>query len=74
MKEGLFLDWIALDAAHIAPRDIEGSALVVADLANSGLLVRDLATMPTGKTPNPLAVELLVELTLANVFVNDLAP
>jgi hypothetical protein len=71
MEEGFFLDWIALDAADIAPRDIESSALVVANLADSELLVRDLATMPAGKTAHPVAVELFVQIALANVCVND---
>src|SRR5215470_6999985 len=62
MKEGFFLDWIALDAADIAPRDIESSVSIEANLANSELLVGDLATMPARKTPHPLAVELFVQL------------
>ena len=60
-----------MDAADIAPWHIESSTPVVANLTNAGLPVWDLATMPTSKTPHPVAVELFVELTLANVFMKD---
>src|SRR5712692_9249503 len=73
MEEGFFLYRLALDAADIAPWHIESSTPVVANLANAGLAVRDLATVSSGKTPHPVAVELFVELTLANVFMNDFA-
>jgi hypothetical protein len=71
MKERFFLDGIALDAADIAPGHKQGSTPAVANLANARLAVRDLATMPTSKTPHPVAVELFVEFALANVFIND---
>ncbi len=73
MEEGFFLYRVALDAADIAPRHTEGSAPVVANLANPGLAVWDLATVPAGKTPHPVAVELFVQFALANVFMNDFA-
>src|SRR5260370_31511204 len=73
MEEGFFLDGVALDAADIAPGHKEGSAPVVANLANAGLPVRDLATVPAGKTPHPVAVELFVQFAPANVFMNDFA-
>jgi hypothetical protein len=62
-----------LYAAHIAPGYIQDSAPVVANFADAGLAVWDLATMPAGKTSHPIAVELFVELALANVFINDFA-
>jgi hypothetical protein len=71
MEEGFFLDRVALDAADIAPGHKQGSAPVVANLANARLAVRDLATVPTSKTPHPVAVELFVQFALANVFIND---
>src|SRR5258708_24542163 len=73
MEEGFFLDGVALDAADIAPGHIEGSAPVVANLTNAGLPVWDLATVPAGKTPHPVAVELFVQFALANVFIDDFA-
>ena len=71
MEERFFLYRVALDAADIAPGHIQGSAPVVANLANAGLPVWDLATVPTSKAPHPAAVELFVEFALANVFIND---
>jgi hypothetical protein len=73
MEEGFFLDRVALDATDIAPGHKQGSALVVANLANPGLAIWDLATVSAGKTPHPVAVELFVEFALANVFMNDFA-
>src|SRR5712692_9802094 len=69
MEEGFFLDGVALDAADIAPGHKQGSVPVVANLTNAGLPVWDLATVPTSKTLHPVAVELFVEFTLANVFI-----
>src|SRR6202158_2713963 len=71
MEEGLFLDRVALDAANIAPGDKQRSAAVVANLANPGLAFWDLATVPAGKTPHPVTVELFEQFALANVFMND---
>jgi hypothetical protein len=71
MEEGFFLNRVALDAADIAPGHIQGAAPVAANLADPRLAVRDLATVPAGKTPHPVAVELFVQFALANVFMND---
>ncbi len=71
MEEGFFLYRVALDAADIAPGHIQGSTPVVANLANPRLAVWDLAAVPTGKTPHPVAVALFVQFALANVFMND---
>src|SRR5712671_6253454 len=73
MEEGFFLYRVALDTANIAPGHKQRSAAVVANLANPGLAFWDLATVPAGKTPHPVAVELFVEFALANVFMNDFA-
>ncbi len=73
MEEGFFLYRVALDTADIAPGHIEGSTPVVANLANPGLPVRDLATVSASKTPHPVAVELFIQFALANVFMNDFA-
>src|SRR5438046_10014699 len=71
MEEGFFLDGVALNAADIAPGHIECPAPVVANLADAGLPVRDLATVSAGKTRHPVAVVLFVEFALSNVFMND---
>jgi hypothetical protein len=73
MEEGLFLYGVALDAADVAPGHKQGSTPVVTNPANTRLAVWDLATVPAGKTPHPVAVELFVQFALANVFMNDFA-
>jgi hypothetical protein len=73
MEEGFFLYRIALDAPNIAPGHKQGSTQVVTNLANTRLAVWDLATVPAGKTPHPVAVDFFVQFALANVFMNDFA-
>jgi hypothetical protein len=73
MKKWLFLDRITLHSAHVAPGNIQSAALVVADLAYSGLAFRNGATMSAGMTANPIVLEFLVQITLTNVPVNNVA-
>jgi hypothetical protein len=73
VKEGLLLDGIALHSAHVAPGNKERAALVIADLANSRLAVRDRTAVPTGIAANPVPIELFVQVTLTDVAVNDVA-
>jgi len=58
MEEGFFLDRVALDAANIARGHKQRSAAVVANLANPGLALWDLAAVPAGETPHSVTVEL----------------
>jgi len=71
VEEGLFLDRIALYAAHVPPRDVESSAPVVTDFANAGLAVGDRATVSACVTTNTVAIEFLVEVTFAHLLVDD---
>src|SRR5438445_10492839 len=64
VKKRFLFDGVALDAANISPRHIERSAPVKTNLAYPGLAFGNLATVPAGKTPHPLPVELLVELPI----------
>jgi hypothetical protein len=73
VKKRLLLDRIALDAADISPGYVEGSAAIVAYLADSGLAFGDWATMTTGITAYPVAVEFLVKFAFAHVLVDDIA-
>jgi hypothetical protein len=73
MKKRLLLDRIALHSAHVAPGDIQGAALVIADLANPRLAFRNGTAMSAGITPNPIVLEFFVQITFANVLVNDVA-
>src|SRR3954470_5344999 len=73
VEEGFFLDGIALDAAYIAPWNVELAALVVADFANPGLPFGNRAGMSTGVAAQAVAVELLNQLGrgLADMPVQD---
>ena len=71
MEEGLLFYGVALHTADVAPGDVQGSATVVANLADSGLTIRDRTAVPTGETAHPVAVKFLVKLALADVLVND---
>jgi hypothetical protein len=60
MEKGLLLDGIALHTADVAPGNVQRAALVIADLADSGLTLRNGATMSAGVAANPIAIEFLV--------------
>src|SRR6266849_7702896 len=72
MEEGLLFYGVALHTADIAPGNVQGSATVVANLANSGLTIRDRTAVPTGETAHPVTVKFLVKLVLADVLVDDI--
>jgi hypothetical protein len=57
MEKWLLLDRIALHAAHVAPGNVKFPSAVVANLANSGLTLRNGTTMSAGKAPNPTAIQ-----------------
>src|SRR5215472_1348330 len=73
MEEGLLLDGVALHASHIAPRHIKRAALVETHLAYAGLAFRDGATVSACVAANAVAIEFLVELSLANILVQQIA-
>ena len=73
MEERLFLDGIALHSAYVAPGHVQSAALVVADLADSGLAFRNGTAMTAGVAAHPVAIEFLVEIALTNILVNDVA-
>ena len=73
MEEGLLLDRIALDAADIAPGYIERSSPVVPDFADPRLAVGDGAAMSAGVAAHAVAIEFLIEVSLANFLIDDLA-
>src|SRR5713226_3641483 len=73
VEERLFLYGIALHAAHVAPRHVESSAAVVTDLADARLTIGDRAAVAAGVTAHTVAVELLIQLAFADMFVNNVA-
>src|SRR5579872_5308229 len=75
VEKRLLLDWIALHATDVTPRDIERPTAVIANLAHSGLAVGNRTAVAAGKAAHPVAIELLIQLvvSLADVLVNDVA-
>src|SRR4051812_15986760 len=73
MEEGLLLDGIALDSAHITPGNIQLAAAVVADLADAGLALGNRAGMAAGVAAQAIAIERLDQLgrSLVDVRVQD---
>ena len=71
VEERFLLDGVALHAAHVSPGHVELSAPVEPDFANAELAVRDAAAVPAGEAARKSAVEFLVELALADVFLED---
>src|SRR5690242_4905034 len=73
VEEGLLLDGIALHAANVSPGHIELAALVVADLADSGLALKNRTAMPAGEATDAMVVDFLVQISFANIFIHDIA-
>jgi hypothetical protein len=73
MEERLFLNRIALHSANVSPRNVELAALVVTDLADTGLPFKNGTTMATGETTNAIAINHLVKLAFTDVLIQDFA-
>jgi hypothetical protein len=71
VEKRLLLDGIALHSADVSPRDIESSAAIVTNLANSRLTVWNRTAVAASVTTHTIAIELFVKLALTHVFVND---
>jgi hypothetical protein len=72
VEERLLFDRVALHYTGVTPGNVQGPASVVANLADTGLAIRDGAAVPSGETANSVAIKLLVEFALADVLVNDI--
>ena len=73
MKKRLLLDGITLHSAHVSPRNVELSAVVVADLANSGLSFRNWTTMAAGIAAEAIALNGFVQFAFADILIQDFA-
>jgi hypothetical protein len=62
-----------LHAANISPWYVESSSLIETDLTNPSLALGDGAAMTTGVTAHAVAIKFFVELTFADVLVDDVA-
>jgi hypothetical protein len=72
VKEGLLFDRVALHSPDVAPRNVESSSSVVANLADTRLAIRDGAAVATGETAHAVTVKLLVKFAFADVVVDDI--
>jgi hypothetical protein len=61
MEERLFFDGIALQSSGISPRNVERTATIEADFADTGLALGNGATMAAGKAANAVILEFFVE-------------
>jgi hypothetical protein len=52
VKEWLLLDWIALHAADVPPRHVQGSTFVEPNLAHTDRAIRDTTLMTACMTAN----------------------
>src|SRR5262249_47080067 len=72
VEEWLFFDRVALHYTCVAPRNVQGSASVVANFTDAGLAFRNGAAVTTSKTAHPAAVQFFVKFTLVHILVNDI--
>ena len=75
MEEGLLLDRITLHSARVSPRNVEPAATIEANLADSGLSVRNGAAVSAGKTADAVIAEAFDEqwIGFADSLVEDVA-
>src|SRR5438270_14070946 len=71
VKEGLLLDRVALHAAYVSPRHVQCPGLVVADFTHPRLALWNRTAVSAGVTTHAPAVNLLVEVSLADVLIQD---
>jgi len=71
VKEGLFLDGIALHAAHVSPWDKKLAAAVIPDLSNALLAFGDRAVVSAGKAADAVALDGFVKLAFANLLIQN---
>jgi len=73
MKERLLFNRIALYSAHISPRHIEFAAFVEPYLADARLSLGDRAAVSAGVAAHPVAIDFLVQISLADVLIHEIA-
>ena len=72
VEERLLLDRVALHTGNIAPGHPQVAPFVVADLADADCPIRNRAPMSARKAPEPVRVDLLVDLPLPGVSTEGL--
>jgi len=71
VEERLFLDGITLYAAYISPWHVKCPTLVETYFTDTRLAVRNRTTVATRITANAIAVQFLVQITFANLPVEN---
>ena len=73
MEKWFLLDGIALHSAHVAPRNVKLSTLVVTNLANTCLPFCDWATVSACVATQPIAFDGFVQFAFADVLIQNFA-
>jgi hypothetical protein len=73
VDEWFFFYWIALGAGGVSPGDVESSAAVIPNFADSGLAFGDGTAMSAGEAAHAVVVQLFVEsgIGFADLLVED---
>ena len=69
MKERFFLNWIALNPAHVSPWNVELPPLIESHLADTCLSFWNRTAMPAGKTADTVPLDGLVEFAWAHALI-----
>jgi len=69
MEERLLLNWIALNSAHVSPRNVQFSTLIEPYLADTCLSFRNRTAMPTSKTADTVPLDWLIEFAYPHVLI-----
>jgi hypothetical protein len=72
VEEGLFLNGVKVQSAHIAPRHIEFTAFVEPNPTNAGQAVKDDAPMSAGETLHLVVVQPPIQFALPHELLEDL--
>jgi hypothetical protein len=72
VEEGLFLNGVKVQSAHIAPRHIEFTTFVEPNPTNAGQAVKDDAPMSAGETLHLVVVQPPIQFALPNKLLEDL--
>jgi hypothetical protein len=73
VEKRLLFDGIALHATHVSPRDIELATAIEADFANAQLPFGYRTAVSAGIAADTVAIKFLVEVSLADVLVQEIA-
>jgi hypothetical protein len=73
VEEGLFLNGVKVQSAHIAPRHIEFTTFVEPNPTDAGQTIKDDAPMPAGETLHLVVVQPPIQFALPHELLEDLS-